>query len=133
MNARLDELTGIPGIGTEIARSVRDFFDTKENVEVIERLLKQGVRISSPQKVVQPKTILYGKTICFTGTLTSMTRSEAKERAEALGAQVVDSVSRRLDFLVTGADPGSKLDKATTLGLKILSEGEFLEILKETL
>jgi DNA ligase (NAD+) len=133
MNARLDELTGIPGIGTEIARSVRDFFDTKENVEVIERLLKQGVRISSPQKVVQPKTILYGKTICFTGTLTSMTRSEAKERAEDLGAQVVDSVSRRLDFLVAAADPGSKLDKATTLGLKILSEGEFLEILKETL
>jgi DNA ligase (NAD+) len=62
-----------------------------------------------------------------------MTRSEAKARAEALGAQVVDSVSRRLDFLVAGAGPGSKLDKATTLGLKILSEGEFLEILKETL
>jgi DNA ligase (NAD+) len=61
-----------------------------------------------------------------------MTRSEAKEHAEALGAQVVDSVSKRLDFLVTGDDPGSKLDKATSLGVRVLSEDEFLTILKGT-
>jgi DNA ligase (NAD+) len=132
MGAQLDDLIHIPGIGMEIAQSIRSFFDTEENVEVIDRLLKQGVRISSPQKVVQRKTILTDKTICFTGTLSSMTRSEAKERAEALGAQVVDSVSKRLDFLVTGDDPGSKLDKATSFGVRVLSEDEFLAILKGT-
>ena len=132
MGAQLNDLIRIPGIGMEIAQSIRSFFDTKENVKVIESLFKQGVRMSSPQNVVQRRTILSDKTICFTGTLSSMTRSEAKEHAEALGAQVVDSVSKRLDFLVTGDDPGSKLDKATSLGVRVLSEDEFLTILKGT-
>jgi len=131
MKAGLDDLTGIPGIGMEIARSINDFFDTKENGEVIGRLLKHGIRISAPPEVIRQQGALSNKSICFSGTLISMPRLEAKASAEALGARVVDSVSKKLDILVTGDEPGSKLDKARTLGVQILSEQEFLAILQQ--
>ncbi|MCK7474514.1 MAG: hypothetical protein MZV49_15310 [Rhodopseudomonas palustris] len=115
----------------EIARSINDFFGTKENREVIDRLLKHGIRISAPPEVSRHQGALSNKSICFSGTLTSMPRLEAKASAETLGARVVDSVSKKLDILVTGEDPGSKLDKARTLGVQILSEQEFLEILQQ--
>jgi DNA ligase (NAD+) len=71
-----------------------------------------------------------GKTVVFTGTLERMTRPEAKSRAEALGAKVAGSVSAKTDFVVAGADAGSKLKKATELGVKVLSEDEWLEIIQ---
>ena len=131
MKAGLDELTDIPGIGMEIAHSINDFFDTKENTEVVDRLLKHGIQISVPPEVSRHQGVLSNKSICFSGTLTSMPRFEAKASAEALGARVVDSVSKKLDILVTGDQPGSKLDKARTLGVQILSEREFLAVLQQ--
>jgi DNA ligase (NAD+) len=73
-----------------------------------------------------------GKSMCFTGVLSSMSRSEAKGLVEAMGGTVVDSVSKKLGFLVAGAEAGSKLDKAQSLGIQILSEAQFLEMIKET-
>jgi DNA ligase (NAD+) len=132
MEARIDKLQEVKGIGIEIAQSICDFFSNEQNRVIIRKLLSRGIMISSPPKEEHKGTIFTGKNICFTGALSSMTRSDAKVHAEILGAHVVDSVSRRLDFLVAGKDPGSKFDKATMLGIRILSEDEFLTVLKET-
>ena len=75
--------------------------------------------------------ILSNKTICFTGTLSSMSRAEAKEKAEAQGAKTVDSVSKKLDYLVVGEDPGSKAEKARSLSVPILTEDDFIRMIQE--
>jgi DNA ligase (NAD+) len=82
--------------------------------------------------VAHKETIFTGKSMCFTGALSSMTRSEAKGLVEAMGGNVVDSVSKKLRFLVAGSDAGSKLDKAQSLGIQVISEEQFLEMIKET-
>jgi DNA ligase (NAD+) len=130
MSAPVEALMDIQGIGMEIAQSIRDFFGLQVNQEVIRRLFLRGVRVSSVPRKPRPEGILSNKTICFTGTLSSLSRSEAKEKAEALGAKTVDSVSRKLDFLVVGADPGSKVDKARSLSVSILSEDEFIKMIQ---
>jgi DNA ligase (NAD+) len=130
MSAHTDELMDIPGVGMEIAQSIYDFFGLRENKEVIERLKMRGVNISPLKESQRHESLLGNKTMCFSGSLSSMTRSEAKEKAEAFGVTVVDSVSKRLDFLVVGTDPGSKLDKANSLGIKILTEDEFLNMIQ---
>jgi DNA ligase (NAD+) len=130
MEAIIEDLMSIPGVGMEIAQSIQDFFRLRANREVVELLLKRGVNISSLRPGKKGEGILSNKTICFTGSLSSMTRSEAKKRAEANGGAVVDSVSKKLDFLVVGTEPGSKRDKAESLGIKILTEEEFLNMIQ---
>ncbi len=122
------ELNDIHGIGTDMAADIVGFFAEKHNRDVLDALQRE-VRVTD-YAVAAPATQspLAGKTIVFTGTLAEMSRSEAKARAEALGAHVGGSVSSKTDFLVVGADAGSKAKKAAELGVKTLTEEEWLKL-----
>jgi DNA ligase (NAD+) len=125
-DARL-ELGSIDGIGPTLADELVDFFSEPHNLDIVEDLLPQlEVRAASQLNTVASP--IAGKTIVFTGTLKMMTRQEAKARAEAQGAKVTDSVSNKTDFVIVGADAGSKARKAAELGVKILSEEEWVKI-----
>ena len=128
MNASYERLLEVREVGPEVARSIVSFFSQRENRQVIERLQEAGVSISwaRPKK----EGPLLGKSFVFTGTLTSFTREEAKRLVLERGGKVSDSVSKNLDFLVVGMEPGSKLEKARKLGVKTLSEEEFLKLVK---
>ncbi|NIV75617.1 MAG: NAD-dependent DNA ligase LigA [Gammaproteobacteria bacterium] len=128
--ASAERLERIPEIGTEIARSVAGFFDEKQNRRVLERLRRAGVRVADmpSRRKRQP---LAGKTFVLTGSLETYTRAEAKERIEALGGRATSSVSGETDYVVVGAEPGSKRDEARHRGVRTIEEGEFLELLGE--
>ncbi len=125
---RKDDLLRIPGIGPEVAESVASFFRDQENRRVIEKMLRAGLRIREPEEEVTEKP-LKGKVFVFTGALESMTREEAKRLVEERGGMAASSVSRRVDYVVVGRDPGSKYDKARALGLRIIDEEEFKKLL----
>lgn len=131
MNASYEELCGIKGIGNETAKSIKDFFSQEQNRLVIAKLTSLGVKMPPP--VVKEKLLsaLSEKRVCFTGTMNSMSRAEAKKKVEGLGGQVVSSVSKQLDYLITGSEPGSKLGKATSLGIKVIDEDAFLKLIEE--
>ncbi len=131
MGAGEDELLELKGIGKEIAQSIRDFFSNEQNQMVVAKLHTHGMQVSSPVKEEKRLSALSGKKFCFTGTLSSMSRPEAKKLVEELGGQVVNSVSKQLDFLVAGHEPGSKMDKARAMQLAILDEAAFLKLLEE--
>ncbi|MCH9013390.1 MAG: NAD-dependent DNA ligase LigA [Proteobacteria bacterium] len=124
------ELCNIHGIGMRMADDIAAFFDEPHNLAVIEDLEGQ-VRI---QAVAAPaaESPVAGKTVVFTGSLETMTRSEAKARAEALGAKVAGSVSKKTDYVVVGADAGSKARKAAGLGVATLSEPDWLALIGRT-
>ncbi len=123
-----DDLTAIHGIGPEVAQSLVDFFGEPRNMDVVTRLLKAGVTPIPPEKPKEaPESPFSGKTVVFTGTI-SMKRSDAKNAVEGLGGKVAGSVSRKTDYVVAGESAGSKLDKATELGITILTEQEFREM-----
>ncbi len=126
MNATYDELTEIPEIGPETARNIVSFFGEEHNRRVIEKLRKVGVRF--PQKRPEAGR-LKDRVFVFTGTLEGLTRDEAKELVEREGGRCSDSVSKRVDFVVVGKEPGSKYEKAKKLGMKMLSEKEFKKML----
>ncbi len=130
MNADEAELARIPGIGPVVAKHIVTFFRQPHNREVIEKLRRAGVHWEEGEKAAAPKP-LAGKSFVFTGTLSSMTREEAKRQVEALGGHVTNSVSRKTDYVVVGENPGSKLDKARRLGVEILDEAEFLALLRQ--
>lgn len=128
MNAKIEEILQVEGVGPVTAKSIVDFFSQEENRKVIEKLIKAGVNTkeSVEEKAKGP---LAGKTFVFTGTLRSFSRSEAASIVESLGGSVSDTVSKKVDFLVVGSDPGSKLEKAKKLGIKIIDEDEFLKMI----
>ncbi|GBC59230.1 NAD-dependent DNA ligase LigA [Desulfonema ishimotonii] len=119
----VEELEAVEGIGSEIARSFRHFFDQPENRKTLERLLQSGVELQF--KDSGQKAELAGKTFVLTGTLEGMSRSEAKKRIEAAGGKVTGSVSQKTDYVVAGEKAGSKLDKAQKLNIEILDEDAF--------
>ena len=122
-----ESLVEIPEIGIKIATSVVSFFNEPENLETIDKLKAAGVNTREAETmVVEGK--LTGKTLVLTGSLENLTRSEAGELIEKQGGKVSSSVSRKTDYVVVGADPGSKLDKARQLGVTVLTESEFLEM-----
>jgi len=121
------ELDNIEGIGPTVVDALVAFFGEPHNRQVIDDLLEQ-VRVAPFAARTAAASPLNDKTLVFTGTLERMTRSEAKALAERLGAKVAGSVSSKTDYVVAGADAGSKLTKARTLGLKVLSEEEWLEL-----
>lgn len=123
------DLIGIEGIGRSMARDLTAFFDEPHNRDVIAGLLAAGVVVEDAQRPVTDGSPLSGKTVVFTGTLDRMGRSEAKSRALALGAKVAGSVSAKTDYVVVGADAGSKEKKARDLGLTVLTEDEFIDLL----
>ena len=122
-----EDLMEIEGIGPEVAASVFQFFRDKKNRESIERLKKAGVKVIEPK--VKEKGKLVGKTFVFTGALKIFGRDEARNLVESLGGMTVSSVSKKVDFVVVGEDPGSKSDKAKELGIKILTEEEFRKMI----
>ncbi|MGO8919011.1 MAG: NAD-dependent DNA ligase LigA [Stellaceae bacterium] len=120
------ELNDIHGIGEDMATDIAGFFAEKHNLELLDDLLRE-VTVADYEGARPPAhSPLAGKTVVFTGTLTAMSRSEAKARAEALGATVSGSVSGKTDYLVVGADAGSKAERARALGVKTMSEDEWL-------
>ena len=121
------ELDNIEGIGPTVAEAIADFFAEPHNVEVVDELLRE-VR-PEPLEAIDHASPISGKTVVFTGTLEKMTRPEAKARAERLGAKVAGSVSKKTDYVVAGPGAGSKLKDAERLGLKVLSEDEWLELI----
>ena len=126
ISAGREELLEINEIGPEIAESIADFFGEKKNLDQIKELKKNGVIVREKKK--QTKGKLPGKKIIFTGSLRSMTRSEAKKLVESEGGEAASSVSSGTDLVVAGEKAGSKLDKARKLGIKIITEAEFRKL-----
>ncbi len=123
-----EEMLAIHGIGPEIAGQVSSFFQGPENLREAERLWA----MFTPQSVAAPySTDLAGKTFVLTGALDKFTRDEAKKLVQGHGGKVTGSVSKKTDYVVAGADPGSKLTKAEELGVTVLSEADFVELLGE--
>ncbi len=130
--ASLDDLQAIAGIGPEIAAGVQAWFSDPENLALIGKLRRAGLRMrddESAQKPAGPQP-LAGKTIVITGTMKQLSREEATGAAEAAGARVTSSVSKRTDFVVVGESPGTKHEKAVALGVEIVDEAEFLRRLR---
>ena len=125
VQAEEEAFQDVPDIGPEVARSLAAFFGQEHNRVVVKKLLDAGVHF--PQVEAKPAGKLHGQTFVLTGTLANLTRPEAKQRLEALGAKVTASVSKKTAYVVAGTDPGSKRDKAEKLGVPILSEEELLE------
>ncbi|OGG39630.1 hypothetical protein A2127_02165 [Candidatus Jorgensenbacteria bacterium GWC1_48_12] len=124
----LDDLQTIPDIGPKVAESIHNWFRESRNVKLLEKLDKVGVKIiSHKSSVVSHK--LRGKTFVLTGTLESMSRDEAKEKIRAFGGDISESVSKKTGYVVAGSEPGSKLEKARKLGVKVIDEKQFLEVL----
>lgn len=125
-----EELKNIPEIGEKMAQSIVKFFAEPRNIETIERLKDYGVNVIEP-RTQNVSTLLANKTFVITGTLENYTRTEASELIVSLGGKVASSVSKKTDYVVVGEEPGSKYDKAVQLGVTVLSEGEFLELVKK--
>ena len=129
MKASLGQLEAIPDVGPIVAESIYRFFRDSKNLKFIEKLKKVGVEVVEEKK--RKKAPLKGLVFVFTGTLESMTRDEAKRKVIELGGEVASSVSKRVNIVVVGKEPGSKLEKAKKLKIKIIKEKEFLDLLKQ--
>jgi len=130
--ATAEELTALPDIGPEVAGSIREFCGSEANRELLERFKTLGLwPVSEPRPLVAPATLLAGKRFLFTGTLPGLPREKAQALVEAAGGKVVSSVSKKLDYLVAGADPGSKLAKAQALGVTVLAPEAFAALMSE--
>jgi DNA ligase (NAD+) len=129
MEASEDDLSGVRDIGTEVAHSIREYFDEPRNRKAVERLAAK-LRITAPPAPVEGRGALRDKSFVLTGTLESMTRDEAEQKILAAGGRVTSSVSRKTDYVVAGAEPGSKLRKAVELGVKTLDEPDFITLIE---
>lgn len=126
MAAKIEDLTAVNEIGTEIAASIVEFFHESKNKAVMKKFAKAGV---VPQKKeISLNAPLAGKSFVFTGALANLERNDAKDIVENLGGTVQSGVTKKTTYVVAGADPGSKLDKAKSAGIKIISEAEFLKL-----
>jgi len=128
LDANEVQLQEIDGIGPNVAAEIRSFFHQKHNRKVIEKLVKAGMRW---EKIVISRKAqpLAGKTFVLTGTLATLTRDEAREKLQALGAKVAGSVSKKTDYVIVGEEAGSKADKARALDIPMLDEKAFLKLL----
>ncbi|MDG6772954.1 NAD-dependent DNA ligase LigA [Thiomicrorhabdus sp. ZW0627] len=132
MKAELDELISIQDVGDIVAENILTFFKQPHNLDVIQGLLDAGVQWPTPEEVkIEKDSPFNGKVVVLTGTLQQGSRSEAKKRLEALGATVTGSVSAKTDFVIAGEKAGSKLTKAESLGVTVLNEEQWLEMMGE--
>jgi len=127
--ASVDDLRAIGGVGPTVAEGVHDYFQLPASRALIERLLHAGIVIKEPERHEGPLT---GKTFVLTGTLSSLTRGAAEERIKSLGGTIGSGVTKKTDYLVVGADPGSKLEKAQRLKVPVLDEAAFLDLIDQT-
>jgi DNA ligase (NAD+) len=125
-----EQLQTIPDIGPIVAAHIHAFFKQKHNLEVIEQLCQLGVHWPKVTKSVVTTHVFSGKTLVLTGTLSALSRDEAKKRLQELGAKTSESVSSKTAYVVAGESPGSKLAKAQDLGVAVLTEEEFLRMLE---
>ncbi len=128
--AGLEELENIEDIGPIVAKSIYTWFREKRNIEFLKKLKKLGIRINWDRPGLSQNKRLRGKRFVLTGGLETMTRDEAKNKIRELGGDISESVSKQTDYVIVGSEPGSKYDKAKKLGVKIINEKEFLNILK---
>ncbi len=146
MDANVEQLLEVHDVGPVVAQSLRQFFDEPHNREVVEQL--RACKVTWPETETQqgrgsqsentPNAasgadpgVFHGKTVVLTGTLVAMSRDDAKNKLEALGAKVAGSVSKKTDYVVAGAEAGSKLDRAVELGVAVLDEAQFLSMLSD--
>ncbi len=127
MKASEEELLEVEEIGPRIARSIAEFFREPKNRELVKQLRDAGLTFTGKKK--ERGTKLAGKTFVLTGTLANYTRDEAKKMIEDAGGRVSGSVSKKTDYVVAGADAGSKLDKAKELGVKVIGEEEMASLI----
>ncbi|MCY6369721.1 NAD-dependent DNA ligase LigA [Clostridium ganghwense] len=127
--ANFEQLISVEDIGDIVAQSITEFFKDEKITKSIEELLELGVKPHFEETVVE-ENIFNAKTIVVTGSLQTFSRSEIKEKLQGLGAKVSSSVSKKTDYVLVGKDPGSKYNKAVELGIKIISEDEFKEMVK---
>ena len=130
MRAQEEELMAINEIGPQVASSIVTFFREPRNQKLIERLFEGGVRIEKQQGAAEADQRFAGKTFVFTGALEKFTRKEAEKLVEERGGRAASSVSKKTDYLVAGPGAGSKLEKASGLGVAVITEDDFLEMLQ---
>ena len=133
-NASLEQLQTVNDVGEVIAESIVDFFQEPHNRDVIEQLTSAEIGIHWPDVEIQSLTIdspFTGKTVVLTGTLSQLTRDEAKDKLKKLGAKVTGSVSKKTDLVIAGEAAGSKLTKAEELGIKVIDEQEMIDLLNQ--
>jgi DNA ligase (NAD+) len=126
-----NSLLQVPDVGPIVAASIVRFFAEPHNREVVDALRAAGVTWAEGEPAAVVSSPIAGKTFVLTGTLPTLTRDEAKDMIEALGAKVAGSVSKKTDYVVAGSEAGSKLDKAQSLGLTILNEAQFRELIEK--
>jgi len=131
LSASVEELESIPEIGPRTAQAITSFFKEKRNQKLLQELKKLGVQMGKKEKEEIKEKPLKGKKFVFTGSLVHYTRSEAQSLVEKLGARAVNSVSKNVDYVIAGKEPGSKYEKAKKLEVKILNEEEFEELIEE--
>jgi DNA ligase (NAD+) len=129
MQASPEQLLEVADVGPVVARSIHTFFAQPHNREVVEQLRALGVNWAEGEPAPTQLLALSGKTFVITGTLPGMDREQAKARIEAAGGKVAGSVSRKTDYLLAGAEAGSKLAKAQELGVRVIDEAQFLELI----
>jgi DNA ligase (NAD+) len=128
MDATVDQLLQVPDVGPIVAQSLRTFFDQAHNREVVEQLRACGVTWTEGEPSAGASLPLAGQTYVLTGTLPTLSRDQAKDMLEALGAKVAGSVSKKTHGVVAGAEAGSKLDKAQELGIPLMDEAALLAL-----
>lgn len=128
ISAEQQELAEINQIGPIMAKSIYEYFQNEKEISTINQFLAAGVTLEKPEKAGSDK--IAGKTVVITGTLENFTRQQAEEKLKLRGYKVTSSVSKKTDFVLAGKNPGSKLEKARSLGVKVIDEKEFLDILE---
>lgn len=128
--AQPEELAQIRDIGDKIAESVVTWLNVPANIDLVERLAAAGLTMTFTPPASQEDNPFFGKTLVFTGTMPTLGRAEAKTMAQDVGAKVSVSVSKKTDYVIAGAEAGSKLEKAQQLGVTVIDEAEFLRLLK---
>ena len=128
LSASAEDIEQIEGFGKIMAESAYEFFSLDSTKEMIESLKNSGLNMKSIKEVVD--TRFKGKTFVLTGTLPTMTRSEASKIIESFGGKTSSSVSKKTDYVLAGEEAGSKLDKANKLGVAVISEADFTEMIK---
>jgi DNA ligase (NAD+) len=131
ISSKEEELIGVSGIGPKIASSIHAYFRNETNLQIIEKLRKAGVTLEDQDSQVNREQILSGLKFVVTGRMGGLSRSQFEEKIKGFGGTVSGSVSSKTDFLVAGESPGSKFNDAESLGIKILSELEFLELIED--